>query len=115
VGVLVDAVRAIKATVDHELPFALMEGAEIVATSAQTAHRYRNRTGRLQANTRVDGVRGSLADGYRIRVVGATPYGSFLEEGTSRIEGYEFLLPAWERTQYAVAEVVSRRLVVRIS
>lgn len=114
-GALVDAVRAIKATVDHELPFALMEGAEIVATSAQTAHRYQNRTGRLQANTRADSVVGSLATGYRVRVVGATPYGSFLEEGTARIQGYEFLLPAWERMQYAVADTVSRRLTLRIT
>jgi len=33
-GALVNAIDAMQATVDHELIFALMEGAEIVATSA---------------------------------------------------------------------------------
>jgi len=80
VGAFVDAVNAMLATVNHELPFVLMEGAEIVATSAQTAHRYQNRTGKLQANTRAESVRGSVARGYTIRVVGARPYGSYLEE-----------------------------------
>lgn len=114
-GALVDAVAAMRAALDHELVFALMEGAEVVAASAQTAHRYQNRTGKLQANTRAEGVAGSLRTGYRVRVVGARPYGSFLEEGTSRIQGFAFLLPAWERTEDAVAAIVSRRLVVSIA
>jgi hypothetical protein len=114
VGAFVDAVSTMLATVDRELPFVLMEGAEIVATSAQTAHRYQNRTGKLQANTKAESVRGSVARGYTIRVVGARPYGSFLEEGTSRIQGFEFLLPAWERMQNVVAALVSRRLTIRI-
>jgi hypothetical protein len=114
VGAFVDAVNAMLATVNHELPFVLMEGAEIVATSAQTAHRYQNRTGKLQANTRAESVRGSVARGYTIRVVGARPYGSYLEEGTATIQGFEFLLPAWERMDDTVAALVSRRLTLRI-
>lgn len=110
-GALVEAVAAMRATTDHELIFALMEGAEVVAASAQTAHVYRNRTGRLEARTRAESVSGSMANGYRIRVVGATRYGSFLEEGTSRIQGYAFLLPAWERVGDAVAAMIFRRLV----
>jgi hypothetical protein len=110
-GALVNAIDAMQATVDHELIFALMEGAEIVATSAQTAHVYQNRTGRLEANTRAESVTGSVRSGYRVRVVGARPYGSFLEEGTARIQGFAFLLPAWERMEDAVAATVSRRLV----
>ena len=109
-GALADAVNAMLATVDHELAFALMEGAEIIAASAQTAHVYRNRTGRLEANTRAESVTGSVRNGYRVRVVGARPYGSYLEEGTAHIQGFAFLLPAWERTEDAVAAVVSRRL-----
>lgn len=114
-GALVDAVEALRGAIENELPFALMEAAEVVATSAQTAHRYQNRTGRLQANTRADSVSGSLRNGYRVRVVGATRYGSFLEEGTSRIEGYAFLLPAWERMESTVEGSVSRRLTLRIA
>lgn len=110
-GALTSAVDSMLATIDHELTFALMEGAEIVAVSAQTAHRYRNRTGKLQANTRAESVTGSVRTGYRVRVVGARPYGSFLEEGTTRIHGFEFLLPAWDRMEDVVAAVVSRRIV----
>lgn len=114
-GTLVDAIASIRTAVEQELVFALMEGAEIVAASAQTAHRYQNRTGRLQARTRAESVTGTIRGGYRVRVVGATPYGSFLEEGTATIQGFAFLLPAWERTEDAVAAVVSRRLVVAIN
>jgi hypothetical protein len=35
--------------------------------------------------------------------VGARPYGSYVEDGTSRNRPYPYLKPAWDRTEDAFA------------
>ena len=104
---LVEWIDAFERDLSESLPFALMDGAMVVADEAVSSHTYTNRTGRLQASTRADSVRGSWRSGYTVSVVGAMPYGSFLEEGTSRIQGYAFLLPAYARREAQVETIVA--------
>lgn len=104
---LVEWIDAFERDLSSSLPFALMDGAMVVADEAVSSHTYTNRTGRLQASTRADSVRGSWRSGYTVSVVGAMPYGSFLEEGTSRIQGYAFLLPAYDRREAQVETIVA--------
>lgn len=104
---LVEWIDAFERDLSSSLPFALMDGAMVVADEAVSSHTYTNRTGRLQASTRADSVRGSWRSGYTVSVVGAMPYGSFLEEGTSRIQGYAFLLPAYARREAQVETIVA--------
>ncbi len=101
-----EAIADIERQIEEAMPLALMDGAEIIADRAKRQHRYQNRTGLIEANTRPESVSGSWRAGYTIRVVGARPYGSFLEEGTSRIHGYEFLLPAYDATKNDVAQTI---------
>lgn len=104
---LVEWIDAAERELAATLPFALMDGAMVVADEAVASHTYTNRTGRLQASTRADSVRGSWRSGYTVSVVGAMPYGSFLEEGTSRIQGYAFLLPAYDRREAQVETMIA--------
>ena len=104
---LVEWIDAFERDLSESIPFALMDGAMVVADEAVSSHTYTNRTGRLQASTRADSVRGSWRSGYTVSVVGAMPYGSFLEEGTSRIQGYAFLLPAYARREAQVETIVA--------
>lgn len=104
---LVEWIDAFERDLSESIPFALMDGAMVVADEAVSSHTYTNRTGRLQASTRADSVRGSWRSGYTVSVVGAMPYGSFLEEGTSRIQGYAFLLPAYARRETQVETIVA--------
>jgi HK97 gp10 family phage protein len=104
---LVGAIDEMERSFDEALPFALMDGAMLVAEQAKTGHTFQNRTGRLEAEIHPDSVRGSWRNGYTVTVVGARPYGSYLEEGTERIQGYAFLLPAYERVEDQVAAMAS--------
>lgn len=104
---LVEWVDAFERELSDSLPFALMDSAMVIADEAVASHTYTNRTGRLQAGTRADSVRGSWRNGYTVTVVGAMPYGSFLEEGASRIQGYAFLLPAYARREAQVETIVA--------
>lgn len=105
------ALDAMLRDVDRALPFALADGGQIVADEAKQNHRYQNRTGKLEANTRLRSVRGSLRSGYTIEVVGDTKYGAFVEfgterSGTERSRAYPFLRPAWYLRQSDVAREV---------
>jgi len=104
---LMEWIDAFERDLSESLPFALMDAAMAVADEAVASHAYTNRTGRLQASTRADSVRGSWRGGYTVSVVGAMPYGSFLEEGTSRIHGYAFLLPAYDRREAQVETMIA--------
>lgn len=92
--------------VDRALPFALADGGQIVADEAKQNHPYTNRTGKLEASTRLRSVRGSLRSGYTIEVVGDTKYGAFVEFGTERSRAYPFLRPAWYLRQSDVVREV---------
>lgn len=107
---LADAPEAMERALAEVLPFALMDASQRVADSAQSSHRYQNRTGQLEANTRPESVRGSWSSGYTLTIVGARPYGSFLEEGTPTIHGFAFLLPAWDRVGQSAADEVAEAM-----
>lgn len=126
-GAFVDALDAMLREIEGELPGALLDATQVTVDAAKTGHPWRNRTGRLEASIRSEGVRGSLRGGYVLTIVGATPYGSYLEEGWDT--GYSlsgghvsisssqwaFLLPAWERTADHVARDVEARLYAAVT
>jgi len=101
------AIDEMERSFNDAVTFALMEGALLVAEQAKTGHTFQNRTGRLEAAIHPDSARGSWRNGYTVTVVGAQPYGSYLEEGTERIQGYAFLLPAYERVEDQFAMLVT--------
>ena len=120
---LIAAIDAMERAVDGTIPFAAMEVGMLIATQAQTGHSYTNRTGRLEASTRADSVRGSWRNGYTLTVVGATTYGSYLEEGWDT--GYSisnaghvsvtssqwaFLLPAYERIEAQAEAMIANAM-----
>lgn len=100
------ALDAMLRDVNRALPFALADGGQIVADEAKQNHRYQNRTGKLEANTRLRSVRGSLRSGYTVEVVGDRKYGAFVEFGTERNRAYPFLRPAWYLRQSDVVREV---------
>lgn len=107
---LLGAIDAMERAVDETIPFAAMDAGMLIATQAQTGHTYTNRTGLLEASTRADSVRGSWRSGYTLTVLGATRYGSFLEEGTATIQGFAFLMPAYERVETQVEEMLANAM-----
>jgi hypothetical protein len=79
-------------------------GASLVAGDAQQHHTFTNRTGKLERNILPRRPRGLLLnDTLSVEVVGARPYGSYVEDGTSRNRPYPYLKPAWDRTEDAFA------------
>ena len=84
---------------------------ELVAENAQQHHTFTNRTGKLERNILAREPRGSaLAGTLSVEVVGARPYGSFVEDGTSRNRAYPYLRPAFARTEEEIASEVDRAL-----
>ena len=78
---LVEWVDAFERELSDSLPFALMDSAMVIADEAVASHTYTNRTGRLQAGTRADSVRGSWRNGYTVTVAGAMPAAPFPKKG----------------------------------
>lgn len=109
---LEDALASMQNAIQQAVLPALTEAGRTVAGYAKDNHEYRNRTGRLEANTRLDTVVGSFVTGYTIRVEGATPYGSYVERGTSRMSARPFLAPAWRAKGDNVASQVATALAV---
>ncbi len=110
-GALVEAVAEMVAGVSRALPQALTAGGKLVAAYAKANHPYTNRTFRLQRNTEWQFTEGALSRGYRVEVHGGMPYGSFVEEGTSRNAPYPYLWPAWQHMQTTMAQIVEASLV----
>lgn len=107
----VDAVDAMRGALSRALPPALTAGAKVVAAYAKANHPYTNRTFRLQTHTEWQFTDGSLQSGYVIQVHGGMPYGSFVEEGTSRNRPYPYLRPAWLAMGQTMAEIVAASMV----
>ncbi len=110
-GVLVAAVAEMIAEVSRALPAALTSGGKLIAAYARANHPYENRTFRLQRHTQWQFTDGNLYRGYRVEVHGGMPYGSFVEDGTSRSRPYPYLWPAWQREQATVVQVIEASMV----
>lgn len=101
------AVADLSAALEREMEAGMLRGARLVADQAAAVHPYTNRTFQLQRRTVAGRVSGSLHVGrWRAEVFGDTPYGSFVEEGTSRARAYAFLGPAWVARAEDVARVL---------
>jgi hypothetical protein len=104
-----EAAGRLAAALDGELAAALRRGLALVAAQARAAHTFQNRTGRLEGSILPGDVTGSALDGdLRGTVVAATPYASYVEEGTSRALAYPYLAPAFEATEAALSEALSQ-------
>jgi hypothetical protein len=104
---LVEAVDALRAALDQELPQGMLRAAQAVAEEAASDHAYQNRTGALQAGTQAGGVRGTGSDGeIVVDVVGDTPYGEYVE----RNPDFAFLEPAARRSEARVEDEIDRAL-----
>lgn len=114
-GALVDAINAMTAVIEGEMLPLMLDIGEGVATDAKTGHTFRNRTGRLERSIRHGAASGNLRRGYRVEVIGARPYGSFVEDGTSRSAPYPYLFPAWERREEWAVRLVETAIVNTIN
>lgn len=105
------AVGELQASLERELAAGMLTVARMVADEAATRHPYTNRTGTLQRRTVAGRVRGSLRVGHwTAEVLGDTPYGGFVEFGTSRNRPYPYLVPAWGRRADDAAATIGRSL-----
>ncbi len=117
---LVEWIDAFERDLSESLPFVLLESVQVTVDAAKSGHPWRNRTGRTEASTRSDGVRGSWRGGYVLRIGSGTTYSGYLEEGWDT--GYSissdnkvsitssqwaYLLPAWERTEDTVSKDIT--------
>lgn len=100
----------LQASVEAHVPLALERVAMNVAADAQAHHTFTNRTGRLEKHILPGRARGSLRGGYTVDVYGAMPYGSYVEDGTSRNRPYPYLKPAAERQDAISSEVLDAEL-----
>jgi len=128
---LLDAIEDMRRRIDGEMLPAMLDVAEGVVEDAKTGHPWRNRTGRLESAIRHGGASGSLARGYRVEVVAATKYASYLEYGWEHkrqlwhrdtsgnevhmgdetgISHWAFLWPAWQRREDWATNVVNEAL-----
>ena len=99
------------ASLDEEVPAAMNAAARLVADDAANQHPYQNRTGRLQSRTVPGVVRGLVSRGLVTgEVLGDTPYGSFVDQGTSRNRPYPFLEPAFARKEPEVDALLDNAL-----
>lgn len=96
----------LKGALAEELAEGMTRGGEMVAAEARANHDYENRSGDLEERTMVGGPATTTANRVSIPVVGDTPYGKWIEEGTSRIRPRRFLANALtRRLSGVVAEV----------
>lgn len=104
-------IGALLAAIDEEVDRGALEGARVVAEQAATVHPYTNRTGTLQRRTQAGTVSGRASRGkVSVDVLGDTPYGGFVEDGTSRSRAYPYLAPAWRAKQEDFARIVDGAL-----
>lgn len=100
------AVLRLGTELDDELEVAARDIADRVAWAARADHPYQNRTGNLQGSTVGDAPLGRfLDDTLTANVIASMEYGSYVED-----LGYEFLLPAFERTEHQLDEIIESRL-----
>lgn len=105
------ALHLLARSIDGFASLGMERGASLVAGSAQQHHTFTNRTGKLERRILPRRPRGSLLAGtLSVEVVGDRPYGSFVEDGTSRSRAYPYLRPAFERTEDEVAAEMERSL-----
>lgn len=120
---LIAAIDAMERSIEEVIPFALLESVQVTVDAAKSGHPWQNRTGRTEATTRSDGVRGSWRGGYVLRIDSGTKYSGYLEEGwdtgySISSEGkvsvtssqWAYLLPAWERTADTVTTDVANAM-----
>lgn len=103
------ACDALLAGLDVELPESVTECAKLTADEAARNHPYTNRTGALQQRTVPGETSGTFSQGtLHGEALGDTPYGKFVDEGTSRSRAYPFLAPAAARTEGDAAREIER-------
>lgn len=128
---LVEAIEEMRRRIDGEMLPAMLDVAEGVVEDAKTGHPWRNRTGRLESAIKHGGASGSLLRGYRVEVIAATRYASYLEEGweyerqiwhrdssgneihmgsEKSVSHWAFLWPAWRRREDWATRVVDEAL-----
>jgi HK97 gp10 family phage protein len=98
-----------QASVERELPPAMLHVAEMVADEARSNHPYQDRSGDLTAMT-VPGSVTMHGDTVTAQTVGETEYGGFVDEGTTHMAARPFLKPAFDRCEQRAAAEVSDRL-----
>lgn len=92
--------------IDDELEDAAREIGARVAWAAREEHPYQNRTHNLQGSTQGDAPSGRFLDGtLEANVIATMEYASYVED-----RGYEFLLPAFERTEHQLEHVLEDSL-----
>ena len=105
------ALRELSQAIDAEAARAVADGAASVVDAARRNHTFTNRTGRLERSIRAAAPRGRASRGLvSVDVLGATPYGGFVEEGTSRSRPYPYLTPAWHLQEQEFARRVEAGL-----
>lgn len=108
-----EALDGLLAGLDQELPEAVTEASKIVADEAAAHHPYINRTGDLETMTVPGVTSGTFSSGTLAgEALGDTPYGKFVDEGTTRMKARPFLKPAADRkeaeTGHAIEEGAER-------
>ena len=99
-------VAELKGALTEELAAGVERAGEMVAAEARASHDYENRAGTLEERTMVGGPVTTTANHVSVTVVGDTPYGKWIEEGTSRIRPRRFLAGALERRMSGVVAEV---------
>lgn len=95
-----EALDGLLAGLEQEMPQGVTDAAKIVADEAAASHPYTNRTGTLQQRTVPGVTTGRFSDDtLEGEALGDTPYGGYVEEGTSRARAFPFLAPAAERRE----------------
>lgn len=90
-------VAALTEACTEELAQGMARAGQLVAAEARREHDYVNRTGTLEERTMVGGPPVTTANHVTIRIVADTRYGSYIEDGTTRIRPRRFLAGAAER------------------
>lgn len=90
-------VRALQGALVEELAEGMERAGEMVAAEARQNHDYENRTGTLEERTMVGGPVVTTTNHVTVTVVGDTPYGKWIEEGTDHIRPRRFLASAYDR------------------
>lgn len=98
---------------DVELPEAVTACAKLTADEAARQHAYTSRSGDLEKRTVPGMTSGTFSQGtLRGEALGDTPYGKFVDEGTTRMKARPFLKPAADRkeaeTGHAIEEGAER-------
>lgn len=102
-----EALDGLLAGLDQEMSEAVSNASKIVADEAAAVHPYENRTGDLEKFTVPGVTSGSFsADNLSGEAIGDTPYGKFVDEGTTRMKARPFLKPAADRREAETAQAI---------